>query len=103
LHEESRCFLTFPTTCNGLGFRVKPDFAQTLIFSQNGLSGIAQKDRRNQRTRGGNAKGQNEMVDGGQGCPTEPRFYVWHENIHSSNYLPVFCFHISNDKIQFFL
>jgi len=33
----------------------------------------------------------------------EPRFYLWHENIHSLDYLPIFCFYISNDKIQFFL
>jgi hypothetical protein len=37
-----------------------------------------------------------------QGCPTEPGFYLRHENIHSLDYLLVFCFCISNDKIQFF-
>jgi len=58
----------FPTTCNGPGFRVKPDFTQTLILNQNDLSRIAQKDRKNQKTRGENAKGQSEMVDGAQGC-----------------------------------
>jgi hypothetical protein len=59
-----------PTTFNGPGFRTKLDFPQTIIFNENGLSRITQKDRRNQRTRGGNAKGQSEMVDRGQGCPT---------------------------------
>ncbi len=38
-----------------------------------------------------------------QGCRAEPGFYLWHENIHSLDYLPVFCFYISNDKIQFLL
>ncbi len=59
-----------PTTFNGPGFRAKLNFPQTNFFNENGISGIAQKDRRNQRTKGRNVKGQSEMVDRGQGCAT---------------------------------
>ncbi len=43
LHEESRHFLTFPTTCNGPRSWVKPNFPQTTILNENGLSRITQK------------------------------------------------------------
>ncbi len=57
LNEKSHHYLKLPTTCNGLGSQAKPKFPQTTILNENGLFGIAQKHRRIQRTRGGNAKG----------------------------------------------
>jgi hypothetical protein len=48
LHEESHHFLMLPTTCNGPGFRAKLNFPHTIIFNENSLSRIAQKDKRNQ-------------------------------------------------------
>jgi hypothetical protein len=57
----------FPTTCNGPRFRAKQNFPETTILNENGLFGIVQKNRRNQRTKVGNAKSQSKMANRGQG------------------------------------
>jgi hypothetical protein len=67
LHKKSHRFLMLPTTCHGPKSQAKQDFLQTTILNENGLFGIVQKNRRNQRTKRENAKGQSEMVDRSQG------------------------------------
>ncbi len=86
-----------------LDFRLNQTSLKHLILNQNSLCGIAQKIEETKKQEEEMQKAKARWLMEAKVVQLNLVFIFGMKIIHSLDYLPGFCFHIWNDKIQFFL